>query len=59
MRSEPTTSARSYPRWWLTPPGLTAGLLVVGTGAAILLREVVAAALLSGIVAGFGLSGSV
>ncbi len=59
MRTESTTRAPSYLRWWLTHPGLAAGLMVVGTGGAILLREAVAAALLSGLVVGFALSGSV
>ncbi len=59
MRTEPTTSAQSYLRLWLTHPGLTAVLMVVGTGIAILLREAVAAALLSGLVVGLALSGSV
>ncbi len=46
-------------KWCLTHPGLTAGIMVVATGAATLRREAIAAALLSGIVVGFGLSGSV
>lgn len=58
MRTE-TATAPPYPSWRLTHPLLTAGLMVATTGAAVLQRDVVPAALLSGVVAGFALSGSV
>lgn len=49
----------SYAKWSLTRPGTAAGIMVVAAGAAILQREPLAAASLSGVVVGFGLSGSV
>lgn len=59
MRTESTASAPPYVRWRVTHPVLTAGVMVAATGVALLQGEVVATALLSGVVAGFALSGSV
>ncbi|MFN2556490.1 MAG: hypothetical protein ABR592_06370 [Nitriliruptorales bacterium] len=55
----PRVNFTSYARWCLTHPRLTGILMLVAAGAAILRREAVAAALFSGMVGGFGLSGSV
>lgn len=51
--------AATWARRGLTHPGTLAGCVVAGTVTVIFQREATAAALLSGVVAGFGLSGSV
>ncbi|MDP8927906.1 MAG: hypothetical protein M3O70_04820 [Actinomycetota bacterium] len=52
-------NAATWARRRLAHPGLLAGVVVAAAVGAIVEREDVAAVLLSGVVVGFGLSGSV
>ncbi len=59
MNTDATAGAAPATSWRLGRPGVMAAVMLVAAGVGIVQSEVIAAALLCGVVVGFGLSGSV